>query len=95
MSYEDTAPNLSKLLDVDAFRAMFPAPPPPGPPVGEPNAARKAALLQAFATEYTAHGGAVNLARLAQSQGVPLRWCKLLRDEVNATKAEQYAEEPV
>jgi hypothetical protein len=92
MSYEDAAPNVSQLRTEEEFKTDFPPPPPPRPPLGDPDAAAKAALYQAFRVEYNANGGAVDLGRLARSQGVPIRWCRILRDEINAAKAAVYGE---
>jgi len=92
--YTDAAPNVSKLKSEAEFKLDFPAPPEPSPPPPEPNAVKKAALYAAFVAEYNANGGAVALKRLAKSQGVPLRWCKILAAEVAAAKGAVYAVEP-
>ena len=90
--YTDAAPNVSKLRSEAEFSADFPAPPPPPEPVPEPTGPSKVALYAAYLAEYTANGGAVDLRRLATSQGVPYHWCVILRDEVAAARAVVHAE---
>lgn len=92
--YTDAAPNVSKLRSEAEFRSDFPASAPPAPPAPEPKAARKAALYAAFRAEYNGNGGAVDLAKLARDQGVPIKWCRILMREVVAGKASVYAAEP-
>ena len=89
-TYEDAAPNISKLVNLAAFCADFPGPYPPPEPQAELTAQAKAALYAAFRDEYRANAGCVNLGRLARQQRVPLRWCRILMDEVTAAKAAIY-----
>lgn len=92
--YTEAAPNVSKLVTLTQFKLDFPAPRPPAPAPSEPDDTGKAALYQAFRTEYNTNGGAVDLRRLARSQAVPIKWCRILMREVAAAKAAVYAVEP-
>ncbi len=91
-TYEDAAPNVCKLVDAEQFAIDFPADPPAPEPVPEPSGPDKAVLYEAFRAEYTSNGGAVDLQRLAKSQGVPYRWCEILMAEVEAARAVVHAE---
>lgn len=92
MTYDDAAPNVSKLRTEAQFKADFPPSPSPPAPLPEPDASQKAQLYAAFRDEYNSNGGAVDVRRLAQAEGVPLRWCLILAKEIVAGKAAVYAE---
>jgi hypothetical protein len=91
MSYEDAAPDLAKFIDRPTFEAAFPAPadPPADPP--EPNASKWIDLFNDYAAEWAANGGYVDLWALkSRHQGVKLKHCERLRDQVAAAYTELY-----
>ncbi|MEE9367165.1 MAG: hypothetical protein V3W44_10790 [Dehalococcoidales bacterium] len=91
--YTDAAPNVSKIVGVSAFKADFPKPAPPAPPVPEPNSAKKTALYEAYVAEYNSNNGAVALSRLARTMQVPRNWCVILDREIRAAIAAVHAGE--
>jgi hypothetical protein len=91
-AYEDAAPNVSQLATESQFKAAFPEPDPPQPPLPEPDAAKKLALLMAYRDEYNNNNGSVALSSLARTMGVPRHWAVVCDREVKAALAVVYSE---